>query len=370
MHISKSQINNNELQFFLNDNKPTLNNKIKALLKHQLNSDSGFPELIKNMKLSNNSQSKTIIINGISIDIYMNMSRMNSVLANTFVSKKKEGRKCILCNLLEGQKGLEFLDKKYLILTNPGITKPGDLTIASIKHKKQLIKNNFPDMFRFAKEMSDYSIYFNGALAGASCPHFHFQAGLRDILPAEIQINDLLSGNTIGDAHIQNVLKTNHLNVYNIENFLRTTFIATSNSKSKLIDFCNYFLENLTKLNYLHFKNIKNVPDFGEYIEALAQNENEGRVNIMVKYLPEKNEYHAVFFPKLYSRPTIYFQDENKRVILGMAIKEALGNIMTCRQQDYENVISHPEIIKNAYSDTSLPKKTLVELIEKLKKFE
>ncbi|MCK4716782.1 MAG: DUF4922 domain-containing protein, partial [Candidatus Marinimicrobia bacterium] len=142
------------------------------------------------------SQNKSVIISvkGVPVHISLNITRTPSLTANTFelINARYSESPCLLCNLDEEQKGVLTLDDRYIILANPGITIPGDLTISSIEHESQLITGHFEDMIRLSELLTDYSIYFNGALAGASSPHFHFQAGVKDTLIGEQQINEML----------------------------------------------------------------------------------------------------------------------------------------------------------------------------------
>jgi len=77
-------------------------------------------------------------------------------------------------------------------------------------------------------------------------------------------------------------------------------------------------------------------------------------MNIMLQFEPGNGEYLAVFFTKLFNRPGCYFREEN-RILIGMAIKEALGVIITCRDEDFDQLRNHPEWIAEARRDTSLP---------------
>ncbi len=366
MKIKNVEITNSELVPFIKDRTlDTLNNKVSALFHHQLTPDIGFPTLIQNMKNYKESISSYIKINGITFRIFYNPTRKNNVKANTFTDNNNNFN-CFLCDLLPGQKGIKYLDGKYMIIVNPGITIPGDLTIPTIKHKKQILKNHFPDMLVLAKELNKYSIYFNGPMAGATCPHFHFQAGIRDNLPAEISINNILQSKYEGTTSKQYIFKNYKTKIFRIDNFLRTTYACYTSSKNSAIEFGNTMFDLLKIIDQKHIQNIQNVPNFGSFIKLFEENETEARFNVMTKYYPNEKKYLIVFFPKLFNRPQVYFTDESTKIILGFAIKEALGHVLTASEQDMHRILDNPNIIYQAYIDTSITNVMDNELFKKI----
>ena len=98
-----------------------------------------------------------------------------------------EKRPCFLCdsNRPAEQHALPVLGQ-YQLLVNPFPILPKHFTIPARKHTPQLIKGRFQDMFKIARQMPDYMVFYNGPLCGASCPdHMHLQAGSRGIAPLE-----------------------------------------------------------------------------------------------------------------------------------------------------------------------------------------
>lgn len=86
-------------------------------------------------------------------------------------------RRCFLCgaNRPPQQLALEWEDME--ILVNPFPIFPGHLTIAAKAHAPQTMLGRTDQMRRLSRELPGYTIFFNGARAGASAPdHIHFQA--------------------------------------------------------------------------------------------------------------------------------------------------------------------------------------------------
>jgi len=331
------------------------NIRAAALIKQQTDPDTGWRRLINNMRSYSQNKSVIVSVKGVSVHLSLNITRTHSLTASTFEQSDAHPSEspCFLCDLDEEQKGALTLDDRYIILANPGITIPGDLTISSIKHEFQLITGHFEDMIRLSELLTDYSIFFNGALAGASSPHFHFQAGVKDTLIGEQQINEMLNGKRIGDAHATELFKTNKIAIYIIRNFLRPCYVCVSKDKKLSIDYYDRIYSHLLNIDR-EITGIPNVPDFGHKIDSLGLDEFEPRMNIMLKYNPDSGTYMVAIFPKVFNRPALYFEPSGKQIILGIAIKEALGHLITCRESDYDRLKQFPEIVEAVYTDTSL----------------
>ncbi len=348
MTIKNSEISQSELAPFLPNNKCdfSLSEKLTALYHHQLTPGHGCPTLIKNMAKYQQSITKSIKIDDIFIRIAANVTRKNSINANTFTKKEKPAT-CPLCQLLPGQKGINLLDNRYMAIYNPGITIPKDLTIPTIQHENQLLSTRFDDMLSLSKILPNYSIFYNGALAGASCPHFHFQAGVKNSLPAEEQIINRLSTSD----NSQSILKNDHTSMVRLGHFLRSTYVCSTEKPSMAQQFASNLLGQLRKIDQQFIHNISNIPDFGEFIPVFNNVEQEPRFNLMIRY--DSGRFLIAFFPKLYNRPHRYFDRANP-LILGFAIKEALGHILVKSRIDLKRLTKTPNLIKQAYSETSI----------------
>jgi hypothetical protein len=371
--LKKRQLSDEELvdyfqQLDINPQKIDDNYRTEALILQQTDPEKGYPRLVKNMETYGQVISIELPVETIPLRLMLNMTRVQSLTSSTFEKKNLEkSPKCFLCNLDKGQRGILINDQKYIVLTNPGITFPGDLTIAAIPHANQVITDRFSDMIRIARALYHFSIYFNGALAGASSPHFHFQAGYKDKLIGEIQIQKLLAGQSVGQAHLRRISKRSGVEAFFIENYLRPVHIVVTKDADALLTYFGRYLAALKEVSQA-IKGLPNIPDFGSLIPSLGMLENEPRLNIMLKYYPDYGGYILALFPKRFNRPQCYFQEGDEQVLLGLAIKEALGNLITVRESDFEHLKKIPQRISAIYSDTSITFKMADELNTILKK--
>lgn len=342
------------------------NTRVEALIMQQTDPEHGYPRLIKNMKTFSQSLSTKLFVDTIPLRLVLNKTRRQSLTSVTFEKADNVPPPCFLCQLDQGQRGILILDNKFIVLTNPGITLPGDLTIAATEHQPQLISGRFGYMLQIAELLPSFSIYFNGPLAGASSPHFHFQAGYKDKLPGEQQIQKLLAGKSVGNARLRKIIKRNGLEVFNVENFLRSAQLVVAKERRRLEDLFAFYLAKLTEVSAA-IKGFPNIPDFGTFIGSLGEVETEPRLNIMVKYYSAYQAYIAAFFPKRFNRPQFYFNRGRAQIILGVAIKEALGNLITCRQSDYNRLQQRLDLVRQAYGDTTITNAMETALLQHLK---
>ncbi|MFH1214766.1 MAG: DUF4922 domain-containing protein [Candidatus Neomarinimicrobiota bacterium] len=376
-HLTDAELAEYFLQLDVSTEKINDNYRAEALILQQTDPEKGYPRLVKNMQTYGQGLSIELPVETIPVRLMLNKTRVQSLTSSTFEIKVKESAEqvCFLCTLDKGQHGIiipadrtliDRQDQQFIILTNPGITLPGDLTIATIRHTNQLIADRFSDMIHIARSLYNFSIYFNGALAGASSTHFHFQAGYKDKLIGESQIQRLLAGQPVGQARLKRILKRKGLEAYNVENYLRATHLVVAKDAQVLLGFFNHYLSALTEISH-SIKGIPNVPDFGGLIPSLGIMESEPRINIMLKYYPDYEAYIAALFPKQFNRPQCYFKKGRQQILLGLAIKEALGNLITVREADYEHLKNDPSLITKIYSDTSINAEMVEELNKSLK---
>lgn len=212
-----------------------------------------------------------------------------------------EKRACFLCeeNRPAEQTGINFLDK-YIILCNPFPILENHLTIPLHSHVPQLIRNKIPDMLNLAEQLPDYIVFYNGPKSGASAPdHFHFQAGLKTA--------ELLQG----------------------DNELRTCMTIESESREEVIEL---FEEVYQFLRYLQ-------PD-----------EVEPMMNI-ITFL-EENRYIVNMYPRKKHRPSQYFEEGVKQLVISPGALDMAGLLTCVREEDFNKI--DKQDIENIYSQVSL----------------
>lgn len=120
---------------------------------------------------------------GWTVRVQFNPARILSSGAKVDAKSIRE-RKCFLCeaNRPAEQRGLPALGR-YTVLVNPYPIFPRHLTIPDTSHTPQAIEGRIADMWRLAKDLDEYTVFYNGPRCGASAPdHMHFQAGNSDFL--------------------------------------------------------------------------------------------------------------------------------------------------------------------------------------------
>ena len=366
MNLLNNLISKSELKKFQKSSSSELavNQKAKLLYRQQ-SSRKGFPRLINNLQKLDNQKKEVVEINNIPTTLVFNPTRSQSIKSTTFLKNEKLNS-CVLCNTPSNQKSFLFLNKRYAILANPGITIPGDLTIPATSHKKQTIYNNFSDMLKISHKLTDYSIYFNGARAGASCPHLHFQAGKEKKLIGEKQIFKALDKPNFNGIDILSISNSD-INFYYLNNFLRECYIIRSSQPKFLTEIFQFIMNKLREVNK-NFGVESHVPEFGNYISAFDEYEEEARVNLMANYQKSSKKYYVVFFPKRTNRPRSYYSDKH-RLLLGMGIKESLGHIITCQESDFKYLKLNPNKIEAAFQDTSITKKQSKTIINSIRSY-
>lgn len=169
-----------------------MTDKVNQLFKEQL---SEWSQAKDNYRALEQVKVKMLDVDGRRYKVQFNPARIVSSTARLDPESVRL-RKCFLCseNLPKEQKGITFKEH-YTILVNPYPIFPRHLTIPAIEHTPQVIGARFVDMLDLARQLDDYTVFYNGLKCGASAPdHFHFQAGSKGFLPIE---NDRKWHNTI-----------------------------------------------------------------------------------------------------------------------------------------------------------------------------
>lgn len=124
---------------------------------------------------------RDIEVKGYPMKLQCNPARMISGAAKTDKASL-EKRPCFLCrkNRDSRQISIEwenpFDRAKYEILVNLYPVFPGHLVIASAEHTPQKVSSRITAMTELSRLLEGYTVFYNGAKAGASAPdHQHFQ---------------------------------------------------------------------------------------------------------------------------------------------------------------------------------------------------
>lgn len=128
-------------------------------------------------------RTKAIDVDGHTVKVQFNPARIVSTGAKVD-SKTIAERPCFLCDKNRPDEQRAVTLDGYRLLVNPFPIFPRHFTIPAIDHTPQLLGGRGEEMARLAMALKGYTVFYNGALCGASAPdHAHFQAGNSDFLP-------------------------------------------------------------------------------------------------------------------------------------------------------------------------------------------
>lgn len=323
--MRKILISEDELSRFTKERD--IASRAKALLDFQM---AGWDFLKQNYNNLKNVITKKFEFDGFNIIIQNNPDRIisttadvssyNNTAQNSFFHHK---------NLPEGQKSIRYY-KDYLILCNPYPIFPEHFTIPSVVQKPQSIFEHIKDFLFLSRDMQKYYlILYNGAKCGASIPgHLHFQAGNKNFLPIDGEYEN------IKQFHSRNISFNKNLQLYFCSNYLRNFISIESGSVIEL--------EKGFKLIY---SILQKSYDFRE----------EPLINVLLYYL--NNQWRIILFPRDKHRPTYYFKEGERQIIVSPGAVDMGGILIIPRKEDFEKITK--EIIIDIYRQVSISKEIM-----------
>lgn len=275
--------------------------------------DKLFEEQLAEWELAGNNykalgqvKTKTFEVGGCTYNVQFNPARITSSAAKVDPKSIQE-RKCFLCpaNLPPVQKGLPFKEN-YNILVNPFPIFPRHLTIPDLKHTDQRILSRIGDMLDLAKELDDYTIFYNGPKCGASAPdHIHFQAGNKGFLPIEKEWKYKKAGK---------VVDYKKATLWFLDDAPRATLVIESEDKS---DAANLFI---TIHNSMELK----------------PGDDEPMMNVLAWY--EESKWVVCVFPRELHRPSCYSAEGDGNILISPASVDMGGVFITPLEKDFDKI--------------------------------
>ena len=255
---------------------------------------------------------KEVIFDEFGLQLQYNPERIRSSIAKVDTASILE-RPCFLCpaNLPKEQKAIDYLHN-YNILVNPFPIFTKHLTIATKQHTPQRIDGRIKDMLRLAYDLQNYVILYNAPRSGASAPdHFHFQAGVKGMLPIEKDIYTF-TGKKI-------IKKEQHGILYEMEHYLRKTLVYQSNDREWLTNRFQSLIQLLKEL----------IPD--------RQND-EPMLNLIVLY--ENEQWSMIVFPREAHRPSLYYEKGERQILFSPGVVDFGGLLIFPRKEDFDKINS------------------------------
>jgi hypothetical protein len=222
-------------------------------------------------------------------------------------------RKCFLCpdNLPEAQRGFLYGDS-FLVLCNPYPILPEHFTIPHTSHIPQRLAASFETLLTLGRDLGRlYSVFYNGPRCGASAPdHQHFQAGTRDFLPLERDL-DLLVARTGEDV------SAGGTRVVCVTGGLRPFVLLQDGRMAPL----QHAFERLY-----------------EVLAAVVPAEEEPRMNLIVRW--EKGRWDVIVIPRVRHRPSLYEASGRERLLLSPAAVDLGGICVLPLEEDFHRITS------------------------------
>jgi ATP adenylyltransferase/5',5'''-P-1,P-4-tetraphosphate phosphorylase II len=245
--------------------------------------------------------------NGPTLEVQFNPERIYSSAARVDAKSISE-RKCFLCreNLPPQHRGVAF-GKAYTILVNPFPIFPRHLTIPHNRHTDQLVHGRMHEMLTLARELRDFTIFYNGPRCGASAPdHFHFQAGNKGFMPIEKDF-EKLSKSVVKGMDCCRILT--------FDDFKRQCIILEGEDKSILT---NWF-DQIYRL-----------------MQTMRDDEPEPMMNILASW--HHNKWRVFIFPRKQHRPWQFFEEGERQILLSPASVDLGGMLITPRKEDFDKL--------------------------------
>lgn len=277
-------------------------------------------------------QVRELNVCGVHYKVQFNPARIVSSGAKVDAKSIQE-RKCFLCptNLPAQQKGIPF-GGHYQILVNPFPIFPRHLTIPDLNHTPQRIEGRLEDMMELARQLTDFTIFYNGPRCGASAPdHAHFQAGNRDFMPIEADWKNQIAGR---------IADYGKATLYYLNDQPRTTLVIQSS--------------DMASANHLFSLICRLLPE---------QPEGEPMLNLLAMY--DEGVWTLFVFPRAKHRPACYTAEGDARLLSSPASVDLGGVFITPVEADFHKI--SPAIMEQILSEVCLSASDFAKLRQDIK---
>ena len=244
------------------------------------------------------------------IKVQFNPERIRSSAAK--VDKASiAARSCFLCE--ENRPSVQIAigcGDSFQILVNPFPIFHRHFTVSSLAHTDQLFFENIAEMLQIAKNMEGFTVFYNGPECGASAPdHLHFQAGENGFMPIEAEFdrfktdkNNLLS-------------ETGSIKIWAFENYLRLMISIEATGFEEAVQAIRFFTAKF---------------------HGFQPEKKEPMLNVLCYFSHSKWTVHL--FPRKLHRPSQFFAEGDKQILLSPASVDFGGVFITPRKEDFDKI--------------------------------
>jgi len=316
------------------------NNDYTSATDYLFNSQINSWELMKkNYAALKNIQTKSFWFEGFKLKVQFNPERIKSTSAEVDENSVKS-RECFLCieNLPEEQKAI-LIGNDFVMLCNPYPIFPQHFTFSSLNHQPQMILESFSEFLEMSKLLSPrYTLVYNGPACGASAPdHLHFQAGTKNFIPIEDDIQQL---------------KNDFGKIVQEDEFITTSYI--DDGLRKLIFIESTEQEEIEKSFRTIYKAYERHP--GEKFEPM--------MNLVCSY-DEEFGWSVIIFLRSKHRPECFYKNDFDRILISPAAIDLGGVVVTPREEDFKRV--DEELLQKIFREVSLDRQTFSVLAKEVK---
>lgn len=255
-------------------------------------------------------EEKQFDFGGFVVKVQFNPERIRSSAAKVDTASIA-ARKCFLCseNLPAEQKAIGC-DDRFQILVNPFPIFHRHFTVSRLAHTDQLFFENIAEMLQIAKNMEGFTVFYNGPECGASAPdHLHFQAGENGFMPIEAEFEILKTDKN-------NLLsETGSIKIWAFENYLRRMISIEATGFEEAVQAIRFFTAK-----------------FHEF----QPEKREPMLNVLCYFLDSKWTVHI--FPRKLHRPSQFFAEGEKQILLSPASVDFGGVFITPRNEDFDKI--------------------------------
>lgn len=303
----------------------SLRGSIESMFSRELN---GHGRAYSHYEALKNVEKKYMNIDGVEVELHFNTARVASVMAKVDEETLRH-RKCFLCpdGLEEQQLSHTWHSAsgcEYYIRVNPFPIFWSHFTISIARHERQHIFERYPDMIDLAFELTDYVVFYNGPMCGASAPdHQHFQALPSGHLPMEKMVRQ--------GKGLKRVVTSHCGNIDLIQKYAVGAFVISSETKEGI---CSLFRE---------------VYRLGD-IQTCS--EWEPRLNVLTWFDGEK--YFTILYFRSESRPQCFSEsDSTKQILISPASVEMSGVAIVSSKDSFDKLSA--DRLKAIIQEVSLP---------------
>ncbi|MGE0020135.1 MAG: DUF4922 domain-containing protein [Draconibacterium sp.] len=282
-------------------------------------------------------EEKQFDFGGFVVKVQFNPERIRSSAAKVDTASIA-ARKCFLCdeNRPAEQKAIGCGDR-FQILVNPFPIFHRHFTISSLAHTDQLFFENIAEMLQIAQKMEGSTVFYNGPECGASAPdHLHFQAGENGFMPVEAEFE---------------ILKTDKNN------------LLSETGLTKIWAFENY-LRRMISIEATGFEEaVQAISFFTAKFHEFQPEKKEPMLNVLCYFSDAKWTVHL--FPRKLHRPSQFFAEGEKQILLSPASVDFGGVFITPRKEDFDKITAAD--IANIFEQVSVDDAMFRELKKEIK---